>query len=99
MHAVRHETAFTQEVILTIVLTPIALSLDVSVMAKLLMILSLLFILIIELVNSAIEAVVDRVSSERHPLSKQAKDMGSAIVLLAFVQALIVWSVCLFFQL
>lgn len=98
MHAVRHETAFTQEVILTAVLTPIALCFDVSVLAKLLMIISLLFILIMELVNSAIEAVVDRVSNEIHPLSKQAKDMGSAIVLLAFLQALTVWSVCLFFQ-
>lgn len=98
MHAVRHETAFSQEVILTAVLAPIALCLDVSVLAKLLMITSLIFILIIELVNSAIEAVVDRVSSEIHPLSKQAKDMGSAIVLLAFIQAFIVWSVCLFFK-
>jgi diacylglycerol kinase (ATP) len=90
-YAIRNETGFLQEIILSLVLIPVALFLDVSITAKILMISSVVFILIMELINSAIEAVVDRISLEKHPLSKHAKDMGSAIVLLAFVQATIIW--------
>jgi len=90
-YAVRNETAFVQELFLAIILIPIALVLDVSITAKILMITSIFFILIMELINSAIEAVVDRISLEKHPLSKHAKDLGSAIVLLAFIQAGIIW--------
>lgn len=90
-YATRNEAAFQQELLLLVILTPIALYLDVSVTAKILMICSVIFILITELVNSAIEAVVDRISLEIHPLSKHAKDMGSAVVLLAFIQAGIIW--------
>lgn len=97
-HAAMHETAFTQELVLAVIFIPLALYLKVSITAKILMVCSILFILIAELINSAIEAVVDRISSEKHPLSKQAKDMGSAIVFLAFVQAAIIWFGFLLFK-
>jgi len=90
-HALKNETAFMQELALAVLFIPIALFLNVSITGKILMVCSVIFILIMELINSAIEAVVDRVSEERHPLSKQAKDMGSAIVFLAFLQAIIIW--------
>jgi diacylglycerol kinase (ATP) len=72
------------------------LSLPVSAFEKLLMIAVLVLMLIVELLNSAIEAVVDRVSLERHALSKNAKDFGSAAVLLTFLLALATWTVILF---
>lgn len=74
----------------------IALLLRISAFEKLMLIASLLLILIVELINSAIEAVVDRVSLERHSLSKNAKDFGSAAVFLAFLLALGAWGVVLF---
>jgi len=73
----------------------VALILPVSVYQKLMLIVVLLFILIVELINSAIEAVVDRVSLERHDLSKNAKDFGSAAVLLTFMIAVATWVVVL----
>lgn len=90
-YAACNETAFVQELFLAIILIPIALVLNVSITAKILMVTSIFFILIMELINSTIEAVVDRISLEKHPLSKHAKDLGSAIVLLAFIQAGIIW--------
>lgn len=95
--AVRNETAFAQELFLAVILIPTALYLNVSTTAKILMINSILFILMMELVNSAIEAVVNRISLEKHPLSKHAKDLGSAVVLFAFLQAGIIWLGFLFF--
>ena len=89
------ETAFRQEVVVTILLTPVIIFLEVSAMAKLMLAGSLFLVLFAELINSAIEAVVDRVSFERHELSKKAKDIGSAIVFLALVYAGIVWAVIL----
>ena len=74
----------------------IALSLPISSFQKLFLIGVLVFVLIVELFNSAIEAVVDRVSLERHPLSKNAKDMGSAAVMLAIFLAGACWTVVLF---
>mgnify|MGYP001617740166 CR=1 FL=1 len=74
----------------------IALFLPVSIFEKLIMIAVLVLMLIVELLNSAIEAVVDRVSLERHALSKNAKDYGSDAVLLSFLMALATWSVILF---
>ncbi|MET3130466.1 diacylglycerol kinase (ATP) [Oxalobacteraceae bacterium GrIS 1.11] len=92
----RHEHAFRQELIMTVVGTAIALALRVSAFEKLMLIGVLVLVLIVELINSAIEAVVDRVSVERHPLSKNAKDFGSAAVLLAVCLALAAWAVVLF---
>lgn len=93
--AYRHEAAFRQELALAAVLVPLALLSPADSSGKALMIGSLLLVLIVELLNSAIEAVVDRVSAERHPLSKQAKDIGSAAVAVALANAAVIWLVVL----
>ena len=85
------EDAFRQETLLAVVLIPVALWLPVSGLGKALMIASVLLVLAVELINSAIEAVVDRVSLDRHTLSKRAKDLGSAAVLLALINVAAVW--------
>lgn len=92
----RNEHAFRQEVGVFVVGAIIALLLKVSAFEKLVLIGVLLLILIVELINSSIEAVVDRVSLERHPLSKNAKDFGSAAVLLTCLLAVATWSVVLY---
>lgn len=92
----RHEHAFRQELVLFIVATAVALALRISAFEKLVLIAVMVLILIVELINSAIEAVVDRISLERHPLSKNAKDFGSAAVLLACLLAAATWGVVLF---
>ncbi|MCS5710601.1 diacylglycerol kinase [Candidatus Berkiella aquae] len=89
--ATRSEPAFTLEVILFIFLLPIALLLKLTLLTKALLIGSLLLVLIVELLNSAIEATVDHISLERHPLAKKAKDMGSAAVLLCMLNAALIW--------
>jgi diacylglycerol kinase (ATP) len=89
--AVRHEAAFRQELLLVVLLLPAALLLGDSGVKRALLVGSLLLVLIVELLNSAVEAVVDRVGLEYHPLSGQAKDMGSAAVLLAILLAVAVW--------
>ncbi|HJV00923.1 MAG TPA: diacylglycerol kinase [Burkholderiaceae bacterium] len=91
----RHEHAFRQELALFAVGTVVALALRISPFEKLLLIGVLVLVLIVELINSALEAVVDRVSLERHPLSKNAKDFGSAAVLLACLLAAAAWAVVL----
>ncbi|MFZ6768968.1 diacylglycerol kinase [Undibacterium sp. Di26W] len=91
----KNEHAFRQELVLVIIGVIIALVLPVSAFEKLMMIAVLVLILVVELINSAIEAVVDRVSLERHTLSKNAKDFGSAAVLLTFLIALATWVVIL----
>jgi diacylglycerol kinase (ATP) len=91
----RHEHAFRQELMLFAAGAAVALALPVSAYQKLLLIAPLVLMLIVELINSAIEAVVDRVSLERHPLSKNAKDFGSAAVLLAGLLAALTWTVVL----
>lgn len=85
------EDAFRQEILLAAVLIPLALWLSASGLGKALMIASVLLVLAVELINSAIEAVVDRVSLDRHALSKRAKDLGSAAVLLALINVAAVW--------
>ena len=92
----RHEHAFRQELGLFVAGTMVALVLKVSAFEKLVLIAVLVLVLIVELINSAIEAVVDRISLERHPLSKNAKDFGSAAVLLACLLAAATWAVVLF---
>ncbi len=92
----KYEHAFRQELILVLVGTIAALLLPVSAFEKLLMIVVLVLILVVELINSAIEAVVDRVSLEHNPLSKNAKDFGSAAVSLTFLIAAASWCVVLF---
>ena len=92
-HASRHEAAFQQEVLVTLLLVPAALLLPVPTLDRLVLVLSMLLVLVVELLNSAIEATVDRISAERHPLAAQAKDMGSAAVLLALVMSALCWIV------
>ena len=89
--AYRNEDAFRQEVWLALVLIPIAFWSPASGIGKALMIGSVVLILIVELVNSAVEATVDRVSLENHWLAKRAKDVGSAAVMTALVNAVVVW--------
>ena len=94
--AYRHEDAFRQEVWLALVLIPLALFLPVSGIGKALMIASVLMVLIVELLNSAVEATVDRVSLEHHRLAKRAKDIGSAAVLFSLINVAVVWLLVLF---
>ena len=86
------EDAFRQEALIAAVLVPLAFWLPVGGVARALMVASVLLVLIVELLNSAIEAAVDRVSLDRHHLSKRAKDIGSAAVLIALVDVVIVWA-------
>jgi len=87
----KHEEAFRQEVWLLVVSTPIALWLGETGIEKALLIGSVLLLLIVELLNSAIEAVVDRFGGEHHELSGRAKDMGSAAVFVAMMNTAVVW--------
>jgi diacylglycerol kinase (ATP) len=89
--AVRHEDAFRQELILVVLLTPLALWLGDTGVERALLIGSLILVLIVELLNSAVEATVDRISFESHRLAKRAKDIGSAAVMLSLVNAGVVW--------
>ncbi|MEQ1516805.1 MAG: diacylglycerol kinase [Usitatibacteraceae bacterium] len=90
--AIKHEHAFRQELFLGIVLLPCALFLPLTLGEKSLLIASLLLVLIVELLNSAIEAVVDRVGLENNDLSKRAKDLGSAAVFLSCANVLVLWA-------
>ena len=93
--AYRGEAAFRQLVWLAVILIPLALVLPVSYVGRALMVGSVLLSLIIELLNSAIEAAIDRISLERHPLSKASKDMGSAAQMLGLIMIAVVWSLVL----
>jgi diacylglycerol kinase (ATP) len=93
--AYRHEDAFRQEVLLAAILIPTAFFCPVSPVEKAIMIASVLLVIIVELLNSAVEAAIDRISLDRHLLSKRAKDIGSAAVLIALLNVLIVWALIL----
>lgn len=93
--AYRNEDAFRQECLLAAVLIPVALMLSQPGMAKALMIASVLLVLVVELLNSAVEAAIDRISLDRHRLSKRAKDIGSAAVLIALINVLATWALVL----
>jgi len=94
--AYKHEEAFRQEVFLLLVSTPLALWLGDTGVEKALLIGSVLLLLIVELLNSAIEAVVDRFGGEIHELSGRAKDMGSAAVFMAMINVVLVWLLVIF---
>jgi diacylglycerol kinase (ATP) len=89
--ALRCEDAFRQELILALVLIPLAFWVGTSAIERALLIGSVLLVLIVELVNSAVEATVDRISFENHRLAKRAKDIGSAAVLLTLFNAALIW--------
>ena len=93
--AFRHENAFRQECLLAAVLVPAAFFVPVGGAEKALMIASVLLVLIVELLNSAVEATVDRISLENHLLAKRAKDIGSAAVLLSLINVPVVWGLIL----
>lgn len=94
--AIRKEAAFRQEVILVTVLAPLGAWLGHDGIERLLLIGSLLLVLIVELLNSAVEATVDRISRKHHKLSGRAKDMGSAAVYLSILLAILAWVFVLF---
>ena len=89
--ALRHEDAFRTELLLCLILVPAALWLGHSGTDRALMIGSLGLVLVVELLNSAVEATVDRISLDHHQLAKRAKDLGSAAVMLSIANAVIVW--------
>ena len=89
--AVKHEAAFRQELALSIILIPAGAWLGQSGIERALLVGCVLLVLIVELVNSAIEAVVDRFGGEQHQLSARAKDIGSAAVFVALVNVIVVW--------
>ncbi|WP_042799034.1 diacylglycerol kinase [Thioalkalivibrio sp. AKL19] len=90
-----HESAFRQELALLAVLLPLAIWLGESGVERALLAGSALLILVVELLNSAVEAAIDRFGDERHPLSARAKDMASAAVLVSFLLAALVWGLIL----
>ena len=94
--AFRHEDAFRQEAVLAAILIPVAFLLPASGTGRALMIGAVLLVLVVELLNSAVEAVVDRASPEDHPLAKRAKDIGSAAVFISLVNVPVVWALVLF---
>jgi diacylglycerol kinase (ATP) len=93
-----HEAAFRQECYLAVLLIPVILFITISSIVKLLLGLLLLLLLAVEIINSALEAVVDRISLETHQQSKIAKDTGSAAVCIVIIMNVITWAYALYFQ-
>jgi diacylglycerol kinase (ATP) len=89
--AFRHESAFRQEILLAAVLVPLACLVPVTPAERVLLIATVVLVLIVELLNSSVEAAIDRISFDTHRLSKRAKDLGSAAVLLALVLLAVTW--------
>ncbi|MDU0113087.1 MAG: diacylglycerol kinase (ATP) [Psychrosphaera sp.] len=92
----KNESAFRQELLLFVLCIPLTFYFDVSPFERTMLILSIVFIMFTEVINTAIEAVVDRISLDIHPLSGLAKDLGSAAVLISIVIASCIWTVILF---
>jgi diacylglycerol kinase (ATP) len=96
VYAFKEESAFRQELSLLVLLMPTALLLPISHLEKAILASSLILILVVELLNSSVEAAIDRISFEHHDLSKRAKDFGSAAVMLALLIATLLWlTVCI----
>ncbi|WP_127958658.1 diacylglycerol kinase [Serratia microhaemolytica] len=91
----RYEAAFRQELLMAVLAVLLAFWLDVDSVTRILLIGSVWLVVVVEMINCAIEAVVDRIGTEQHELSGRAKDMGSAAVLLTIVLALVVWVILL----
>jgi diacylglycerol kinase (ATP) len=92
VYAFQEESAFRQELFLFVVLSPIALFFPISPLEKCALIASLIMVLVVELLNSSVEAAIDRISFDHHDLSKRAKDFGSAAVMLALLIAALLWA-------
>lgn len=88
----KNEAAFREEVLLAAITLPLAFYLGQTGIERALLAGSVLFVLIVEILNSAVEAVVDKASPEKHELAKRAKDMGSAAVLLSLLNAAVIWA-------
>ena len=95
--AFKNEDAFRQELVLAIILIPTGILIGENGFQKALLVSSILAVLIVELLNSGIEATVDRISLEKNSLAKRAKDIGSAAVFLTIVNAILTWLIILFF--
>ena len=93
--AVQHEPSFREDLIFAVLLVPFAIFLPVNAVSTALMIASLILILIVELLNSAIEWVIDYLRPEQHPLAKRIKDMASAAVFLSYINCIVVWTIML----
>jgi diacylglycerol kinase (ATP) len=89
--AFTHEAAFRQEVLIAVILVPAAVATHASGAGKAMMVASVLLVLVVELLNSGIEAVTDRISLEDHALAKRAKDLGSAAVMLSLINVPVAW--------
>ena len=94
--AFRNEAAFRQEIVLSLILVPLGFYLGKTGTERALLVSVILLVLIAELINSGLEAVVDRFGGEHHELSGRAKDVGSAVVLIALINVLIVWGCVLY---
>ena len=94
----QHEDAFRQEVVIALMAIPAVPLLPATVLGKIMMVVSILLVLIVELINSALEAAVDHTSLERHVLAKRAKDIASAAVFLSIVNVVTVWGLVLYFH-
>jgi diacylglycerol kinase (ATP) len=95
IYAYKEESAFRQELALSLILIPLAIYLPVTPVEKILLIASVILVLVIELLNSSVEAAIDRISFEVHDLSKRAKDFGSAAVMLALLLCALTWAIIL----
>ena len=93
--AVKHEPSFREDLLFALLLVPFAVILPVNAVSTALMIASLILILIVELLNSAIEWVIDYLRPEHHPLAKRIKDMASAAVFLSYINCVVVWGILL----
>jgi len=93
--ALKHEPSFREGLLFAILLVPVAVILPVNAVSTALMIASLVLILVVELLNSAIEWIIDYLRPERHPLAKRIKDMASAAVFLSYINCIVVWTIML----
>jgi diacylglycerol kinase (ATP) len=93
--ALKHEPSFREDLLFAVLLVPLAIILPINAVSTALMIASLILILIVELLNSAIEWIIDYLRPERHPLAKRIKDMASAAVFLSYINCIVVWTIML----
>ena len=93
--ALQHEPSFREDLLFAVLLVPLAIILPVNAVSTAVMIASLILILIVELLNSSIEWVIDYLRPEQHPLAKRIKDMASAAVFLSYINCIVVWSILL----
>lgn len=91
--AFKTEEAFMQETLLAAILIPTSFCIDTSPVGHALLVASVLFVLLMELLNTAVETVIERISDEIHPLSKRAKDLGSAAVFVSLINLIAVWAI------